>query len=84
MNMNHEIKKSAIEKDHVESYCLEYRYFHFLECLKYLIHIYRYIYVCISYIYILYIYIFNTNTSYIIHTYTRTLHKSNKMKKALK
>ena len=82
MNMNHEIKKSAIEKDHVESYCLEYRYFHFLECLKYLIHIY--IYVCISYIYILYIYIFNTNTSYIIHTYTRTLHKSNKMKKALK
>ena len=26
MNMNHEIKKSAIEKDHVTCYCLEYRY----------------------------------------------------------
>ena len=67
MNMNHEIKKSAIGKDHVKSYCLEYRYFYFLECLEYLIHIY--ISICISYIYILYIYIYthNTNTSYIIH-----------------
>ena len=67
MNMNHEIKKSAIEKDHVESYCLEYRYFRFLECLKYLIQIYIYMYVYLIYIFYIYIYSTRTHrTSYIL------------------
>ena len=70
MNMNHEIKKSAIEKDHVESYCLEYRYFHFLECLKYLIHIYIYMYVYL--IYIFYIYIYIQHEHIVHHTYLHT------------
>ena len=70
MNMNHEIKKSAIEKDHVESYCLEYRYFHFLECLKYLIHIY--IYICMYILYIYFIYIYIQHEHIVHHTYLHT------------
>ena len=70
MNMNHEIKKSAIEKDHVKSYCLEYRYFHFLERLKYLIHIYIYIYIYMYIcMYILYIYIYTQHEHIVHHTY---------------
>ena len=68
MNMNHEIKKSAIEKDHVESYCLEYRYFHFLECLKYLIHIY----ICMYILYIYFIYIYIQHEHIVHHTYLHT------------